>query len=109
MSKPTVVEDVVAIHALVGHELGPSDWIEVTQERIDAFAHATGDDQWIHTDPERAQRESPWKTTIAHGYLTLALAPVLMRQILDVRGFGTVINTGMDKMRLSSAVPAVCG
>ena len=83
----TVVPEIASFKSLVGMELGPSDWTEVSQERIDAFAAATGDDQWIHTDPERARRESPFGGTIAHGHLTLSLAPRLLRDILDLRSF----------------------
>ena len=80
--------------------------IRTAKERIDAFAHATGDRQWIHCDVERASRESPWKTTIAHGYLTLALTPDLLAQILAIIGWRTAVNTGLDKLRFSSPVPS---
>jgi acyl dehydratase len=106
MGTPTVIPGLAAIADFVGVELGTSDWISVTQERIDAFADATGDHQWIHTDVERARRESPWKETVAHGYLTLSLAPALLRQILTVEGSKTAINSGIEKMRLSSPVLA---
>ena len=78
----------------------------VTQEQIDAFAEATGDHQWIHVDVERAQRESPFKQTIAHGYLTLSLVPVLIGQIGRIEGCRTTINVGFDKVRLKQPVPA---
>jgi len=90
----------------VGMPLGPSKWVEISQERINAFADATDDHQWIHTDPERAGRESPWKTTIAHGYLTLSLMPHLLTEILAIGGWRTAVNTGLDKLRLSAPVPA---
>jgi len=90
----------------VGKPLGPSEWVTISQERINAFADATDDHQWIHVDPERAGRESPWKTTIAHGYLTLALMPHLLTQVLAIGGWSTAVNTGLDKLRLSSPVPA---
>jgi len=80
--------------------------VTITQQRIDAFADATGDHQWIHVDVERAKRESPWKATIAHGYLTVSLAPVLMSQLVEVRGPSTTINSGIEKMRLSTPVVA---
>lgn len=106
MGSPTVIRSLAAVKDYVGVELPVSDWIPITQERIDAFANATDDHQWIHTDVERARRESPWKETIAHGYLTLALVPALLRQILSVEGSPTAVNTGIDKMRLSSPVLA---
>jgi acyl dehydratase len=106
MAVPTIIESLTALREYTGKPLGPSDWTTITQERIDAFAAATGDHQWIHCDVERARRESPWGGTIAHGYLTLSLAPVLLAQIVVVRDMKTVVNTGADKIRLSSPVPA---
>ena len=106
MGGPTVIRGLAALKDYVGVELPVSDWIPITQERIDAFANATDDHQWIHSDVERARRESPWKETIAHGYLTLSLAPALLRQILTVEGSTTAVNTGIEKMRLSSPVLA---
>ncbi len=103
---PTVIPCVSKIPEFVGRSLGTSDWIEISQERIDAFARATGDDQWIHCDVERALRESPWKQTIAHGYLTLALIPVLLSQIVVVADVKTVVNTGTERVRLSAPVPS---
>ena len=97
---------MAALADLVGRELGTTDWIEVSQEQIDAFAEATGDRQWIHCDVERAQRESPFKSTIAHGYLTLALVPVLLPELLVIDNCGTVINIGIEKLRLSTPVLA---
>ena len=99
-----------AVRATVGKEVHCSDWLQITQARIDAFAAATGDHQWIHVDPERAETESPWKSTIAHGYLTLALYPVL-RGLIDERrplfpGVQRVINYGLDKLRFPNAVKA---
>ncbi len=96
------------LQAQVGQEVHCSDWLEVTQERIDSFAEATGDRQWIHVDAERAARESPWKATIAHGYLTLSLYP-LLRGLVDADrpaypGVRQVINYGLDKLRFPSAV-----
>lgn len=94
--------------AKVGQETHVSDWLEITQERINAFAAATGDFQWIHTQPERAAKESPWRRTIAHGYLTMSLYPML-RGIVDEAkppypGVRTVINYGMNKLRFVNAV-----
>jgi acyl dehydratase len=103
---PTVIPGIDAIRGFVGKPLGPSDWVEVGQERIDRFADATGDHQWIHVDPERARRESPFGAAVAHGYLTLSLAPALLNQILRMEGDATVLNTGISKMKLSAPVPA---
>ncbi|MFQ5417028.1 MAG: MaoC family dehydratase [Myxococcota bacterium] len=106
MPSPAVIPGLHAIADFVGVEFEKSPWFEVSQERIDAFASATDDDQWIHTDVERARRESPWKETIAHGYLTLSLAPALLRKILHIEGSTTAVNTGIEKLRLSSPVLA---
>lgn len=88
----------------VGQPLGVSDWIEVGQERIDLFADATLDHQWIHVDVARAERESPYKSTIAHGYLTLSLLPHLWDEIIEVRNLRMLVNYGMDKMRFGQPV-----
>ncbi len=88
----------------LGKELGKSDYIEVPQERIDLFADATLDHQWIHVDTERAKAESPFGQTIAHGYLTLSLLPVMWEQIVDVRNLERMMNYGMDRMRFSQPV-----
>ncbi len=101
-----MIPNVAAIADLVGRELGTTDWIEVSQEQIDAFAEATGDRQWIHCDVERAQRESPFKSTIAHGYLSIALTPVLLSKLLIVDNCRMIINRGIDKFRLSTPVLA---
>jgi acyl dehydratase len=107
MSQQQVSEQ---LQSRIGQEVHCSDWYEVTQARIDAFGDATGDRQWIHVDPERAARESPWKTTIAHGYFTLSLYPML-RGLVDAErspfpGVRQVINYGLDKLRFPSAVPS---
>ena len=102
----TVFESPEELKGAVGKSLGVSEWLEIDQKRIDLFAEATGDHQWIHVDVDRASRESPWKTTIAHGYLTLAMTPNLLAQILAIEGWGTAVNTGLDKLRLSAPVPA---
>ncbi|HUO46997.1 MAG TPA: MaoC family dehydratase [Acidimicrobiia bacterium] len=88
----------------VGSHLGYSDWLEITQERIDAFADATDDHQWIHVDPERA-RAGPFGTTIAHGYLTLSLAVRFVDEIFSVGGVRMGVNYGTNKVRFVSAVP----
>jgi acyl dehydratase len=94
--------DELAEHA--GTELGTSDWVAVTQEAVDAFAAATGDHQWIHTDPERAAA-SPFGGTIAHGYYTLALAPALLAQVLALDGFAMTVNYGLDRLRFPAPLP----
>lgn len=88
----------------VGKELGTSDWLQVDQDRINAFADATLDHQWIHIDPERAKEESPYKSTIAHGYLTLSLLPYFWGQIIQVNNLKMMVNYGMDKMRFGKPV-----
>jgi acyl dehydratase len=107
MTQQTVLQDLAG---KVGEEIHVSDWIEVTQERINAFADATGDHQWIHVDVDRARRESPWKGTIAHGYLTLSLYPMLRGLVASggpvFPGVKQVINYGLDKLRFPSAVRA---
>ena len=90
---------------LVGKDLGHSDWIVVSQERIDTFADATDDHQWIHVDAERAAR-GPFGTTIGHGYLTLSLFIPLFSGLLDVAGVATKVNYGLNKVRFPSPVPA---
>jgi acyl dehydratase len=92
---------------LVGQEVGVSDWHLVTQEEINLFADATHDHQWIHVDPERCGRESPFGAPIAHGYYTLSLAPALLAQVLRVQGVRMGLNYGVNKMRLPS--PLVIG
>lgn len=94
--------DEFAAH--LGEELGCSEWLEVDQKRIDMFADATLDHQWIHVDRERAERESPYKSTIAHGYLTLSLLPYLWDQIIEVRNIKMLVNYGMNDMRFGQAV-----
>ena len=106
MPEPTVVPNIAALKGFVGKKLGASDWVSVTQQQIDAFAEATGDRQWIHVDVERARRESPFKGPIAHGYLTISLAPALLPQVLRVEGVRMAVNYGLEKMRLPAPVPA---
>ena len=93
------------IQTLVGTELGVSDWLEITQDRVNRFADATGDHQWIHIDAERAKAESPFGGPIAHGYLTLSLGPVLMPQVVMTTGFRMGVNYGANKVRFMSPVP----
>jgi acyl dehydratase len=98
---------VASLEDLVGAELGPSSWIDVTQERIDAFAKATDDHQWIHVDPERAAA-GPFGTTIAHGYLTLSLVVSMLSELLPPEGAGgqLVVNYGVDRVRFPAPVPS---
>jgi acyl dehydratase len=102
---PTIAEGVEGAKALVGVPLGPSGWEEITQERVNLFADATGDHQWIHVDVERARAESPFGGPIAHGYLTLSLLPQLLPQLVEIRGFALGVNYGADKVRFPAPVP----
>ena len=92
------------LKAAEGEELGVSGWHEVSQKDIDAFAEATGDHQWIHVDPERA-KDTPFGGTIAHGYYTLSLAPVLTDEVMKMDGFAMAINYGLNKVRFPAPVP----
>jgi acyl dehydratase len=103
---PTIVPSIAALKSLVGQKLGASEWTTVSQKQIDAFAEATGDHQWIHVDVERAKRESPFKQPIAHGYLTISLAPVLLPQVVRVEGVKMAVNYGLESMRLPAPVPS---
>lgn len=94
--------DEFAAH--LGQHLGTSEWLLVDQERINLFADATLDHQWIHVDTARAQAESPYKSTIAHGYLTLSLLPYMWGQIIEVHNLKMMVNYGMDKMRFGKPV-----
>ena len=89
----------------LGEEIGTSEWLTVDQDRINQFADATLDHQWIHVDVERAKTESPYKSTIVHGYLTLSLLPYFWNQIIKVNNLKMLVNYGMDKMRFGQAVP----
>jgi acyl dehydratase len=102
-----VIEDVAELRDLIGQEIGSSDWFEVTQALIDSFASVTMDHQWIHVDPARAQAESPYGTTIAHGFLTLALLSPLQAQAVQIRGaIARRINYGFNRVRFPAAVLA---
>jgi acyl dehydratase len=104
MTAATVFANLDAVAAGVGRHLGYSDWLEITQERIDTFAEATGDHQWIHVDAKRAA-EGPFGTTIAHGYLTMSLSNLFLPQIVDVQGISMGINYGVNKVRFPAPVP----
>ena len=99
----TTVEGVEGVQGLVGQHLGHSDWRAVTQEQVNQFAEATGDHQWIHVDPERAKKESPFGGPIAHGYLTLSLVPSLLPEIIEIEGFRMGVNYGTEKVRFPVA------
>lgn len=99
-----VINGVDELRAAVGEHLGYSSWHEVTQERIDQFAEATGDHQWIHVDPERA-KDGPFGSTIAHGYLTLSMVPMLVWEVYRVDGVKMGVNYGTDKVRFPTPVP----
>ena len=103
MSKLTI-NSYAEFESHLGEELGVSDWLEVNQDRINLFADATLDHQWIHVDVARAQEESPYKSTIAHGYLTLSLLPYMWDQIIEVNNIKMLVNYGMDKMRFGQPV-----
>ena len=92
------------IEAAIGEELGPTEWLEITQERINAFADATGDRQWIHVDPEQAAT-GPFGRTVAHGYLTLSLIPMLVGQLLSYETGSARVNYGLNKVRFPRPVP----
>jgi len=99
----TSADDAIAT---VGQELGVSEWQEIDQKRIDAFADVTGDHQWIHIDADRAKAESPYGTTIAHGFLTLSLIPALSKDNFRVENAKLAINYGLNKVRFLAAVPS---
>lgn len=103
MSK-LIINNYEEFAAMLGKNIGISDYVELTQERINLFADATLDHQWIHVNPEKAAVESPFKTTIAHGYLTLSMLPHLWNQIIEVNNLKMMVNYGMDKMKFGQAV-----
>ncbi|HEX2468545.1 MAG TPA: MaoC family dehydratase [Solirubrobacterales bacterium] len=100
------IEGIEGLRELIGQPIGPSDWITVTQSDIDKFAEVTRDDQWIHLDVERAKRESPYGTTVAHGNLSLSLIDGFRRQLIEQRGVVMGINYGWNKVRFPAPVPA---
>ena len=99
-----VVNSYEEFESHLGEVIGVSDWLEIGQERINMFADATNDHQWIHTDVERAKIESPYKTTIAHGYLTLSLLPSMWQSLIQVNNISMMVNYGMDKMKFGQPV-----
>jgi acyl dehydratase len=104
---PLVIENLDALKDFVGREIGVTDWFEITQDRIRQFAEATEDRQWIHLDPDRAQRESPFGATIAHGFLTLSLLSHLSKLALQIQsGVSMTVNYGLNRVRFPTPVPA---
>lgn len=102
---PQTIENLDALKALIGQELAPTDWFVITQERIQQFAEATEDRQWIHLDADRAKRESPFAVTIAHGFLTLSLLSHFSKQSLQIQsGVGLIINYGLNRVRFPAPV-----
>jgi acyl dehydratase len=102
---PLIFESSSALKDFVGREIAVTDWLTITQERIDVFAEATEDRQWIHIDRERAERESPFKATIAHGFLTLSLVSHFMQQAIKIRdGLRMAVNYGLNRVRFTSPV-----
>ena len=100
----TVFEEPADLLKLVGQRLGTTEWMQITQDQVDRFADATGDKQWIHTDPQRAAK-GPFKGTIAHGYLTLALTPAVISQVLQIRELTAALNYGLNKVRFPTPLP----
>jgi acyl dehydratase len=105
-ASPRSISSLDELRGLVGKEVGVSNWFVLSQDLVDRFADLTHDPQWIHIDPERAKRESPYGTTIAHGFLTLSLLSHLQRQAVQIHGdFSRAINYGLNRVRFPSAVP----
>ncbi|MCM2390308.1 MaoC family dehydratase [Streptomyces albipurpureus] len=104
MAEPRIFTSPNELSAAVGEPLGQSDWLEIDQKRVDLFADATGDHQWIHVDPARAA-DGPFGSTIAHGYLTLSLLPVFIPQVMRVEGMRMGLNYGTEKVRFPAPVP----
>ena len=106
---PLVLENPNSLREWVGREIGVADWFTVTQDLIQQFADVTGDRQWIHVDQDRARRDSPFQTTIAHGFLTLSLLSRFIRQVLEIRsGVRMTVNYGMNRVRFPAPVRADC-
>ena len=101
-----IFSDFNEIKAAVGTEIGVSEWVDITQDRINLFAEATCDEQWIHVDQDRAKREMPGGRTIAHGLLSVSLAPMFIRSVLGLKGLKNTLNYGADRIRYLSPVPA---
>ncbi|AXG77071.1 MaoC family dehydratase [Streptomyces paludis] len=104
MAEPRIFTSVDELRAAIGEQLGPGEWLEIDQKRVDLFAEATGDHQWIHVDPDRAAT-GPFGTTIAHGYLTLSLLPLFVPRLLRVENVRMGVNYGTNKVRFPAPVP----
>ncbi len=100
-----VIASVQELKSLIGQEVAVSDWVNITQERVNLFAEATGDHQWIHIDVERSHKESPFGATIAHGFLTLSLLPMIMESAVAMPIFTMGVNYGLNKVRFPAPVP----
>ncbi len=100
-----VIDGIEGLKALSGEDLGHGDWLEITQDRVNQFADATLDHQWIHVDVDRAMAESPFGGTIGHGYLTLSLLPFLLGQIIEVENVAMAINYGLNRLRFPAPIP----
>jgi acyl dehydratase len=103
---PLTISGIDELRELIGTPIGPSDWVEITQDDIDTFARISRDDQWIHVDVERAERESPFGTTVAHGNLTLSLIDGFRRELIRQEGVKLGINYGWNKVRFPAPVPS---
>ena len=101
-----IFSDFSDFKAAVGTEIGTSEWIEISQDRINTFAQATCDEQWIHIDQDRAKKEMPGGKTIAHGLLSISLAPMFIRSVVGLKGLRNTLNYGADRIRYLSPVPA---
>jgi acyl dehydratase len=99
------IASLAALKELIGQEVAVSDWVEITQERVNQFAEATGDRQWIHVDVERSRKESPYGGTVAHGFLTLSLLPKLMERAIVMSDVKMGVNYGLNKVRFPAPVP----
>ena len=106
MTMPVAMTTIDELHELIGRELAVSDWFTVSQEGIDRFAEATGDDQWLHVDVERAARESPYGATIAHGFFILSLISPLLRDAIALEGVRMTVNYGLNRVRFMAPVIA---
>ena len=100
-----IIESLEKLKTMKGQEIGVTDWMEIKQERVNQFADATGDHQWIHVDPERAKKESPYGGAIAHGYLTLSLIPYLLQNMMEIQNYRMGVNYGLNKVRFPAPVP----
>lgn len=105
MPLPVILPGFAAAKYYTGLSLGATEWFELTQERVDRFGRATGADDWLHCDPERSARESPWKTTVAQGYLLLSLAPDLLPRLVVLLGWRTAVNAGVDECVFPAPAP----